>query len=115
MNLLKWALSLLAVECQKSILTKNFTVDRAFSLAEIQAKAAVGDAESLLLSVDRVFEKYPAMFSGENSEKRIRCGGDVPCKESDGLYRVYSEKGEFLMLGRAENGRLYTVKSFFEV
>lgn len=30
-------------------------------------------------------------------------------------YRVYSESGEFLLVGKAENGKLKTIKSFFEV
>ena len=30
-------------------------------------------------------------------------------------YRVYSEGGEFLMLGRVQRGIMKTVKSFFEV
>ena len=32
-----------------------------------------------------------------------------------GTYRVYAEDGEFLLLGRVENGLLTTIKSFFEV
>ena len=32
-----------------------------------------------------------------------------------GTYRVYAEDGEFLLLGRVENGVLTTIKSFFEV
>jgi hypothetical protein len=32
----------------------------------------------------------------------------------DGDYRVYSESGEFLMLGQVREGKIYTVKSFFE-
>ena len=34
---------------------------------------------------------------------------------SDGTYRVFSEDGEFLLLGRVENSLLTTIKSFFEV
>jgi hypothetical protein len=43
---------------------------------------------------------------------------DIDCI-AEGLYRVYSKNGEFLMLGEAvlRNGRLRmkTVQSFFEV
>ena len=92
-----------------------FSVDDAYSLEEIQEKAAAGEAESLLLSVDRLFDAYPKIAVDGIKEKKIRCGNDVPADASDGQYRVYSENGEFLMLGRVENGRLYTVKSFFEV
>ena len=46
---------------------------------------------------------------------RIRCGGIVPAEGEDRRVRVYSHSGEFLMVGRAENGLLKTEKSFFEV
>lgn len=93
----------------------DFSVDNAYSLEEVIDKAANGKAEGLVISVDSLFSEYPAIVAEEKREEKIKCGNDVPCTESDGRYRVYSENGEFLMLGRVENGRLYTVKSFFEV
>ena len=48
-------------------------------------------------------------------ERRCRCGNDFPAAVPDGEYRVYGESGEFLMVGRAQKGRMATVKSFFEV
>ena len=93
-----------------------FSVDDAYSLEEIQEKAAAGEAESLLLPVDNLFAEYPKLTADEWQEKRIRCGVGVPYEAADGQYRVYSASGEFLMLGRVgDNGRLYTVKNFFEV
>jgi hypothetical protein len=38
-----------------------------------------------------------------------------PGAAGDGLYRVYDGDGRFLMLGRVEGDRMYTVKSFFDV
>ena len=93
----------------------TFSVENACTLAQIQEKAAEGDAESLLLPVDSLFTELPEIIADEIREKKLRCGNDVSWIAADGKYRVYSEKGEFLMLGRVENGRLYTVKSFFEV
>lgn len=44
------------------------------------------------------------------------CGNEIKTPAlPDGDYRVYSECGEFLMLGRAQGGVMKTVKSFFEV
>lgn len=93
----------------------GFSVDNAFTLEKIQEKASSGETESLLIPADRLFSDYPELITDENGERKIRCGNDVPCSTADGMYRVFSERGEFLMLGRAEKGRLYTVKSFFEV
>ena len=36
-------------------------------------------------------------------------------RAADGQYRVYGESGAFLALGQVKNGRLTTIKSFFEV
>ena len=93
----------------------NFSIENAHTLDEIKEKAAAGETEKLLLPVDALFSSLSALTVGEESEKRIRCGSDCKIKAADGEYRVYSESGEFLMLGRAENGMLKTVKSFFEV
>ncbi len=93
----------------------DFSVENAYTLEEIQEKAAAGKAESLFLSTDSLFAGYPELIADEMQEKKIRCGNDAPCTFADGQYRVFSQSGEFLMLGRIENGRLFTVKSFFEV
>lgn len=93
----------------------GFSVENAHTLEEIQQKADAGEAESLVIALDTLFSDHPRLTADEKQEKRIRCGNDAPCAAPDGKYRVYSAGGEFLMLGRVENRRLYTVKSFFEV
>ncbi|MDO4983844.1 MAG: tRNA pseudouridine(55) synthase TruB [Eubacteriales bacterium] len=93
----------------------EFSVENAHTLDEIKEKAAAGEAESLLLPVDSLFSYAGKLRVGEDCEKRIRTGTDCKVKAENGEYRVYSESGEFLMLGRVENGILKTVKSFFEV
>ena len=93
----------------------RFRVEQGFTLDAIKERAAAGDAESLLLPVDRLFDEYPPLTADEKTEKRVRCGTECKTDAADGRYRVYAENGEFLMLGRTENGRLFTIKSFFEV
>ena len=95
----------------------EFTVDAAHTLDEVIAAANEGEAEKLLIPVDTLFSAYPAWRAYAAAERRIRCGNDVKVPElADGEYRVYSaQTGEFLMLGRAQNGILKTIKSFFEV
>jgi len=95
----------------------NFTVDAAHTLDEVIAAANAGEVEKLFIPVDTLFASYPAWQAGAAAERRIRCGNEVKAAGlADGEYRVYSaETGEFLMLGRARDGVMKTVKSFFEV
>lgn len=95
----------------------EFTVDAAHTLDEVIAAANAGNAEELLIPVDTLFAAYPAWRASAAAERRIRCGNEVKAAGlADGEYRVYSaETGEFLMLGRAQDGTMKTVKSFFEV
>jgi len=90
-------------------------VEQAHKLSEVQLYADAGRAEELLIPVDRLFEDYEKCSACAKDEKRIRCGNEYKTELADGEYRVYSETGEFLMLGRAENGMMKTIKSFFEV
>ena len=39
----------------------------------------------------------------------------LPDPPPAGEYRVYSESGEFLALSRVSQGKLMTIKSFFQV
>lgn len=94
----------------------EFDIASAHTLDEIISAAAMGAAEKLLLPVDVLFADKPAWCANAVAEKKIKCGNAVKAAGlAAGEYRVYSESGEFLMLGRAENGMMKTVKSFFEV
>ena len=54
--------------------------------------------------------------TGETEEERkVRNGNPFFLDGSDGAYRVYGPNGDFLALSRLEQGRLVTIKSFFEV
>lgn len=93
----------------------SYSVQNASSIAEIAARASEGTATGLLLPVDSVFADLEKLPVGEQEAFRIRCGGVVPVEGEDRRVRVYSPSGEFLMVGRVENGLLKTEKSFFEV
>ena len=88
---------------------------RAGAYTEADAVQLADASPEMLIPIDTVFAKYPACTVGEPQEKKIRCGADYKADTTDGLWRVYGEKGEFLMLGRADGGVMTTVKSFFEV
>ena len=87
-----------------------FSITDAHTLDEVQLSP-----ESFLLPVDTLFSYAPSLTVGEMAEKKLRCGNVVPVSAESGTYRVYSESGEFLLLGRVIDGQLKTVKNFFEV
>ena len=93
----------------------GFSVNEALKIGEIQALADAGALEERLLPVDRLFADRPMCLAAPEDEKKLRCGSAFPTALPDGEYRVYGESGAFLMLGRAEQGSMRTVKSFFEV
>lgn len=92
-----------------------FDVKDAHTLEDVQRAVKEKRAEELLLPVDALFAEFKSYTADSEQEKKIRVGASVPAEITDGDYRVYSDIGEFLMLGHAENGQLKTIKSFFEV
>ena len=94
----------------------DFSVSQAYTIDAVVAAAAAGEAGKLLLPTDSMFAALPRCTAGAQDERRIKNGNEIKTPAlADGDYRVYSDSGEFLMLGRAENGRMRTIKSFFEV
>ena len=94
----------------------RFSLEEALDLEEIQAAKEQGTHGDYLKPVDFLFSHLPALTVDEKGEKRCKCGTDLPLRGlANGEYRVYGPTGEFLMLGRGEDGVLKTVKSFFEV
>ncbi len=92
-----------------------FSVRDAITIEQVQKLADEGRIGERLLSVDRLFEQDPSIEASDEEEKKIRCGMSYASAEPDGIYRVYSSSGEFLMLGKAQNGVMNTIKNFFEV
>ena len=91
----------------------RYGIEQAHTLEEI---LAAPDPEALLLSVDSLFSDRPALTVNEDAERRLRNGAAVSTlNAADGEYRIYSQSGEFLLLGSVANGELTTIKSFFEV
>lgn len=92
-----------------------FRVSDAITIGQAQHLRDTGEIENHLLPVDTLFSREMACTASAREERLIRCGTDYETALSDGVYRVYSEAGSFLMLGRAENGIMKTIKNFFEV
>ena len=73
------------------------------------------DPESLLLPTDSLFRAHPALTLTAPQEKCVRNGAAFTYFGKEGSYRLYSQGGEFLALAQVREGKLSTVKSFFEV
>lgn len=104
--------------CMSSLrrtMAAGFDLSQAVTIERVIAAAEEGKAEELLLPVQDYFKHVPALTITGESERRARNGNDFRTKAADGRYRVFNAQGEFLLLGEAENGRVKTVKSFFEV
>ena len=72
--------------------------------------------QQVLMPVDAVFSAHPPLIVTMGQAAKLKNGAQVKDWQfSFGTYRVYAEDGEFLLLGRVENGVLTTIKSFFEV
>ena len=89
----------------------EYTIEEAVPL---EALLESENPEQFLRPVDSMFRSYPILKLTANQEKRCRNGNSFSLSVPEGTYRAYSENGEFLMLGKVENGVMSTIKSFFE-
>ena len=92
-----------------------FSVENAYTLDEVIREAEIGDVSSLLLPTETIFSEYERITVSASAEAKVRNGNPVSFSAPDGTYRVFSQQGEFLALGRCEAGIMKTIKSFFEV
>lgn len=99
------------MESLRRVSAGEYTIENSVPLAQVVASE---HPEQFLLSVDSMFRNYPAITLTEKQEKRCRNGNSFSIALENGTYRAYSQAGEFLMLAKAEDGILSTVKSFFE-
>ena len=100
------------MEALRRVTAGAYTAEEAVPLAEL---AEAENPEAYLRPVDSMFTQYPAVTLTEKQETRCRNGNSFTLQMDDGTYRAYSQKGEFLMLAKAEEGVMSTIKSFFEV
>lgn len=88
-----------------------YTIGEAVTLDAILAHA---DPQALLQPVDSLFSAYPRLTLTAGQEKCVRNGAAFTCNRAEGRCRVYSASGEFLALCEVTDGKLKTVKSFFD-
>ena len=100
------------MQALRRIQAGEYTAEEAVPLATL---LEAENPEQYLRSVDTMFRSYPSVTLTSNQEKRCRNGNSFTISLEDGTYRAYSQTGEFLMLAKAEQNVMSTVKSFFEV
>jgi len=83
----------------------------AVTLEQVQQAA---DPTALLTSIETLFNHLPAVKLTAAQAKCVRNGAAFTY-HGEGECRAYGPEGEFLAVCRAEEGKLVTVKSFFEV
>lgn len=102
--------------CMSSLrrtMAADFTLRDAVTLEQV---LSAPDPAALLTPVEALFMDREMLVLSPAFEKKIRNGMTAVLPElTPGEYRVYSQNGEFLALGRAKGGKLTTIKSFFEV
>ena len=105
-----------AMDYLRRVRAGAFTIQQAVTIETVQQKMQEGKLSDILLPVDSLFSEFSACSIDEEQEKRCRVGAEFPVSDrKEGTYRVYSQSGEFLMLGEVKNNWMKTIKSFFEV
>lgn len=108
-----------ALGCGGTLFSLRRTQSAGFDLHDAVTLETVAETEqtdNLLLPVESYFAQYPDLVLQDSlAEKKLRNGAVVPFEGTDGTYRIYNAQGEFLALSHLEQGKLTTIKSFFEV
>lgn len=117
--------------CMESLLRTRsgmFSVEDSLTIQEIGERKADGVLDEILLPVDQVFFRYPAVHVRRSSEKTARNGGslsvsevrEIPetfrnLQEGQGYVRLYDENGHFIALyvWKEPEERFCVVKMFF--
>lgn len=94
----------------------DFSLERALTLEQVQQAADEGRSRELLLPVETLFSSCPELTLPPADAARVKNGNPVSVNAAEeGRCRVYGPSGEFLALGAVKDGKLSTIKSFFEV
>lgn len=89
----------------------GYTLAQAVTLEQVQQ---AGDPAALLAGVDTCFAHLPQLTLTAAQAKCVRNGMAFTYPD-EGEWRVYDPEGEFLAVCRTVEGKLTTVKSFFNV
>jgi len=107
-----------ALGCGASMCSLRRTMAAGYTLADcvtLEQVLQAADPTALPRPVDSCFLQYPAITIQDRALFKARNGNPFPWSGTDQTYRVYDPDGNFLLLGRCEDGVVSTIKSFFEV
>jgi tRNA pseudouridine55 synthase len=91
---------------------REFTIDEAHSLEQLQQAQAAGTLEELFLHPRLVLPEFPAVVASPESAARLRHGGAVNLPEFSkaGIVRVFAGQRELLAIARRVAGTLFQPK-----
>ena len=94
-----------------------YTIDKSFALDEVLAAISTDSVNGLILPIDSIFSNYPSITLSEDEVFKAKNGAACSTEEktANGKYKVYAQDGEFLLLGDVKDGKIKTIKNFFEV
>ena len=94
----------------------EYTLEGSVPLRQLLDISEAGeDVEHFLRPVDSMFASHEKLSLNEKQARLVKNGNAFTASCANGTYRVYAPDGEFLALCKAENGKVSTIKSFFEV
>ncbi len=100
------------MESLRRVTAGEYTLAQAVTM---EALVGAEQPEAFLLPTDSLFAGYPRVTLTEKQTLRCKNGNAFSVGMEPGTYRAYSPEGEFLMLAKAKDGVMSTIKSFFSV
>ena len=96
----------------------GMSVENAVTVEQLEAAAANGKLDSLVISVEKALESYPSVQVTEAQAKRFSNGGEldlnrIKCPKMLGYYRVYDHNEKFLGLGEIADSENLLVKRVY--
>jgi len=91
---------------------REFTIDEAHSLEELEQAAAANSLDDLFLHPRLVLPEFPAVSASPESAAKIRHGGAVNLPEFSkaGTVRVFASQRELLAIAKRVAGTLFQPK-----
>ena len=91
-----------------------FSIDKSYTVEELEALKDKGRLQDALISVDTLFSEYPAVYLNPKQVKSVTNGVRMTYRgEENQLYRVYDENKSFLCVSKIIDGKLTLEKSFW--
>ena len=98
----------------RRIKTGSFSIDKSYTVEELEELKDKGQLQDALISVDNLFSEYPAVYLNPKQVKSVTNGVRMTYKgDENQIYRVYDDCGNFLCVSKIKDGKLTLQKSFW--